>query len=320
MKFNVGIMFAAVAFTRVFSVAVPDDAADECGSLGVMSLDDIPEDARAGEVRKCAGHPLGQNRPLEGTALEPMDGTDNNRPVTTSNSSAAENAFQSAPTPNGNEAHDHDGASGFTPLSSRTIKAGDQDRSSANDCFQSPARYSSPFLTSKYFAARPDSAGNRSPAFVHWRLVYDSTIPSQLRCSPSPESFLLVSKKPCAASFCAPSPSSPPYTFGFCLISLPLFPSSPAHALPISARRARTHDQYIRCPDQYNTLGPSLSSCNVHALFASGAFLLSSSTPTSYAAIHQEPARRHGTLSYFHAVRVVKSGFVAASLLAMHSV
>ncbi|KAB2571286.1 hypothetical protein DBV05_g10042 [Lasiodiplodia theobromae] len=76
MKFNIGIILAAASFTRVFSTAVPDDAAAECGSLGVMSLEDVPEDALAGEVRKCADHPLGNNRPFGGTSLAPLDDSD----------------------------------------------------------------------------------------------------------------------------------------------------------------------------------------------------------------------------------------------------
>lgn len=93
MKFNVGIIFAAVAFTRVFSIAVPDDdAAARCGSLGIMSLDDIPEDARAGNVRKCAGHPLGHNRPFEGTSFAPMDDSAETAVASTNTSNLQERA------------------------------------------------------------------------------------------------------------------------------------------------------------------------------------------------------------------------------------
>ncbi|KAF2142699.1 uncharacterized protein K452DRAFT_307639 [Aplosporella prunicola CBS 121167] len=72
MKFYVGIIFAAAASTRVLSAAVSDTAA-ECGSLGVMSIDNIPEDVDAANVRKCANHPLGRNRPLAETSLGPME-------------------------------------------------------------------------------------------------------------------------------------------------------------------------------------------------------------------------------------------------------
>lgn len=75
MKFNVGIFFATAAFTLVFSADVASDAADECGSLGVMSLDNLPAGVDPANVRKCADHPFGNNRPMEGTSLAPLDDT-----------------------------------------------------------------------------------------------------------------------------------------------------------------------------------------------------------------------------------------------------
>ncbi|KAK0621107.1 hypothetical protein DIS24_g11445 [Lasiodiplodia hormozganensis] len=74
MKFNAILLLAAAAFSPVFSAAV-SDAAAECGSLGVMSLDGVAEGVDPASVRKCAEHPLGNTPNVESSSssFAPVD-------------------------------------------------------------------------------------------------------------------------------------------------------------------------------------------------------------------------------------------------------
>lgn len=60
MKFNVGLLAVALQITRALSVtALEVDLAADCGDLSVMT---VPEGADPSTVRKCADHPLGNDR------------------------------------------------------------------------------------------------------------------------------------------------------------------------------------------------------------------------------------------------------------------
>ncbi|KAL1613955.1 hypothetical protein SLS54_010165 [Diplodia seriata] len=71
MKLNIRIMYAMTIFTPVFSAAI-SDAAAECGSLGVMSLDNLPEGVDPADVRKCADHPLGSDPSMGESSVAPV--------------------------------------------------------------------------------------------------------------------------------------------------------------------------------------------------------------------------------------------------------
>ncbi|KAL5697303.1 hypothetical protein ACHQM5_030855 [Ranunculus cassubicifolius] len=74
MKVIVSILFIVVQLAESFAAPV-SDSASKCGSLGVMSSNNLPEGINPADVRTCADHPLGRNR--SGVqSLAPMSNAD----------------------------------------------------------------------------------------------------------------------------------------------------------------------------------------------------------------------------------------------------
>lgn len=75
MKFTLALLFIATQACSVLSAAVSSSAADQCGELGVMQFNasSLPEGVTPEDVRTCADHPYGRNRPTEGASYAPSD-------------------------------------------------------------------------------------------------------------------------------------------------------------------------------------------------------------------------------------------------------
>ncbi|KAL5698474.1 hypothetical protein ACHQM5_029506 [Ranunculus cassubicifolius] len=56
------IIIISALFIVIQLAAAATESAEKCGSLGVMSTDNLPVGVNPAEVRKCADHPFGHKR------------------------------------------------------------------------------------------------------------------------------------------------------------------------------------------------------------------------------------------------------------------
>ncbi|KAL5725714.1 hypothetical protein ACHQM5_008830 [Ranunculus cassubicifolius] len=62
MKATVIIFFIVIQLAGIFAARISNTASAKCGSLGVMSTDNLPEGITSAYIRPCADHPLGHKR------------------------------------------------------------------------------------------------------------------------------------------------------------------------------------------------------------------------------------------------------------------